>query len=304
MKLGYVGLGKMGLNMVARLLEKGHEVVAWNRSPEPREEAEKLGAQVVERIEDIAKQLEPPRVVWLMLPAGEVTEEKLNELVPHLEREDLVIEGANSFYKDSLRRAKMLSEHGIRFMDVGVSGGPRGAREGACLMIGGAREDFESMEPLFRDIAAPNAYQHLGPVGAGHFAKMVHNGVEYGMMEAIAEGAAVLEASDFNFDLRKVFDVYNHRSVIESRLVGWAKSALEEYPGLEDIKEEISHSGEGEWTVKTAKELGIPVPIIEESFQVRVRSGKEPKENPKASFRNRMVSALRGQFGGHDVKKT
>lgn len=304
MKLGYVGLGKMGLNMVARLLEKGHEVVAWNRSPEPREKAQKLGAETVERVEDVAKHLQPPRVVWFMLPAGEVTEEKLNGLLPHLEKGDLVIDGANSFYKDSMRRAKMLAEQGIRFMDVGVSGGPRGAREGACLMIGADKKDFGKMEPLLRDIAAPNAYQHLGPVGVGHFAKMVHNGIEYGMMEAIAEGAAVLEASEFNHDLAKVFDLYNHRSVIESRLVGWAAQALKDNPELEDIKDKIGHSGEGKWTVEAARELGIPVPVIEESFQVRLRSGREPKENPKVSFRNKMVSALRGQFGGHDVKKT
>lgn len=293
----------MGLNMVARLLEKGHEVVVWNRSPEPRQEAEKLGAESVEQIEEVVRHLEVPRVVWFMLPAGKVTEEMLTTLVPHLKAGDLVIDGANSFYKDTLRRAKMLAQQGIRFMDVGVSGGPNGARNGACLMVGGEQKDYEELEPLFRDLAAQDAYRYMGKAGAGHFVKMVHNGIEYGMMEAIAEGAAVLHGSKFGLDLERVFDVYNHRSVIESRLVGWAKQALEEYPDFEGVKSEISHSGEGEWTVQAAKELGIPVPIIEESFQVRVRSGEEPKNNPKTSFRNKMVSALRGQFGGHEVTK-
>lgn len=303
MKIGYVGLGKMGLGMVERLLDNGHEVVVWNRSPGPRQEAEKYGAKAVATILELVNKLAAPRVVWLMLPAGEVTEEHIKIFEGSLQKGDLIIDGANSYYEDSMRRAKELARKGIKFMDVGTSGGPKGAREGACLMVGGEREDFNRLKSLFSDLAAPGAYALLGPVGAGHFTKMVHNGIEYGMMQALAEGAAVLKASPFNLDLKEVFNLYNRRSVIESRLVGWAKKAIEEDRELSSISEKIDHTGEGEWTIGAAKGLGIPVPVIRESFEVRVRSDKEPKENSKVIFRNKMVSALRGQFGGHAVKK-
>ncbi|MDO8503459.1 MAG: decarboxylating 6-phosphogluconate dehydrogenase [bacterium] len=303
MEIGYIGLGKMGLGMVQRLLEAGHKVVAWNRSREPREEAKRYGARVADTIEELVNALTKPRVVWLMLPAGEITEQHIKKVAQLLDKGDLVIDGGNSFFKDSMRRAKSLSEKGIGFMDVGTSGGPGGARAGACLMIGGQIEDFNRLKNLFQDIAAPEAYELLGNVGAGHFAKMVHNGIEYGMMEAIGEGAAVLTESEFDYDLEKVFDLYNRRSVVESRLVGWAKTALSEDPELSSVTSEIAHSGEGEWTVQTAKEQNVPIPVIEESFKVRVRSARESKENPKVVFRNKMVSALRGQFGGHAVKK-
>ncbi len=303
MEIGYIGLGKMGLGMVRRLLKARHKVVPWNRSREPQEEARRYGAEVVDTIEELVNALEKPRVVWFMLPAGEVTGEHIKKVAQLLDKGDLIIDGGNSFYKDSIRRAMELEEKGIGFMDVGTSGGPEGAREGACLMIGGRPKDFNRLKGLFQDIAAPGAYALLGLVGAGHFAKMVHNGIEYGMMEAVAEGAAVLTKSEFDYDLEKIFDLYNRRSVIESRLVGWAKSALSEDPELSSVTSEISHSGEGEWTVQTAKEQGVPVPVIEESLRVRVRSAHESKENPKVVFRNKMVSALRGQFGGHAVRK-
>ncbi len=298
MKLGYVGLGKMGKNMVLRLHEQGIEIVAWNRSPEPREEVKKAGVNTAESVQELIKQLEAPRIVWLMLPQGEPTDAILHEITPLLSAGDLVIDGANSFYKDTLRRSEDLAKKNIRFMDVAVSGGPRGAREGACLMIGGEKTDVEQIMPIIAAAAAPQAWQHFGPVGAGHFAKMVHNGIEYGMMQAIAEGAAVLKNSQFKYDLAQVFNLYNHRSVIESRLVGWGEAAFKDDPELENISSTISHTGEGEWTIKTAKELGVAIPVIEESFKVRVRSANEPE-----NFRNKVVSALRGQFGGHKVEK-
>jgi len=298
MKIGYVGLGKMGKNMVLRLLEQGVEVVAWNRSPEPREEVAKAGAKTVEQVIDLANALPAPRTIWLMLPQGAPTDEILHELTPHLASGDLVIDGGNAFYKDTLRHAEELKAHGIRFMDIGVSGGPKGAREGACLMIGGADEDVAQIHELIEKAAAPDAYQHFGPAGAGHFAKMVHNGIEYGMMQALAEGAAILKQSQFNYDLAQVFNLYNHRSVIESRLVGWAEAALKNDPELSNISSSIKYTGEGEWTIATAKELGIDVPVIEDSFTVRVKSAEEPE-----NFRNKVVSALRGQFGGHAVTK-
>lgn len=298
MELGYIGLGKMGKNMVLHLLDQGVVVHAWNRSAEPRQEVQTRGAQVHETVKDLISSLKSPRVVWFMLPNGQPTDDMLQEALPHLETGDLVIDGGNSFYKDSLRHAEELKKYGIHFMDIGTSGGPRGAREGACLMMGGEQSDFARIEELAKLIAAPGAYQHLGPVGAGHFAKMVHNGIEYGMMQAIAEGAAVLKASSFGYDLKQVFDVYNHHSVIESRLVEWSGQALATDPELEHVSSRIAHTGEGAWTVDAASELGVGVPVITESLEVRRRSESEPE-----SFRNKMVSAMRGQFGGHEVGK-
>lgn len=301
MKIGYIGLGKMGKNMVLRFLEQGIEVVAWNRSKEPLNEVVAKGAEIANDIKDLVKKIESPRIVWLMLPAGDITDEILNVVAPLLKAGDLVIDGANSFYKDTLRRGAKLKEKGIRFMDIGVSGGPDGARNGACLMVGGEKEDYEKVLPIIKSASAPDAYGLFGELGSGHFAKMVHNGIEYGMMEAIAEGASVLKNSQFKLDLVKIFEIYNNKSVIESRLVGWTKNALETDPELSDISAKIDASGEGEWTVNTAKEIEIEVPIIEESHNVRIKS-KLANQNPRNEFRNKVVSAMRGQLGHHDVK--
>lgn len=302
MKIGYIGLGKMGKNMVLNLLEKGIEVVAWNRSSEPREEVKAAGAQTVENPEEIIPKLETPRIVWLMLPAGETTDGFIDKILPLLSPGDLLIDGANSFYKDTLRRVEKIKPTGVRFMDIGVSGGPKGARTGACLMIGGEKADVEEIKELILAVSAKDAWGYFGRVGAGHFAKMVHNGIEYGMMEAIAEGAAILKASDFNFNLADVFRVYNNRSVIESRLVGWTQEALEEDPELSEYLSKIGHTGEGGWTIKTAEELGVDPEVIEKSFEVRVESGSVDENSPDG-FRNKAVSAMRGKFGGHSVKK-
>ncbi len=303
MKIGYIGLGRMGKNMVLRLLEQGVEVVAWNRSAGPLEEVVKTGAVGVKSMEDLVKELKAPRIIWLMLPAGAVTDEYLDKLLPLLSPGDLVIDGANSFYKDTLKRDQKITATGVHFMDIGVSGGPAGARAGACLMIGGVKEDVERVMEIVRAASAPDAWGHFGPVGAGHFAKMVHNGIEYGMMEAIGEGAAILKYGPFKLDLAEVFRVYQHRSVIESRLVGWALEALTEDPDLKETSSEIRSSGEGEWTVNTAKELGVPTPVLEGAVVVRQDSNKDP-ENSVAGFRNKVVSAQRGKFGQHPVKKS
>lgn len=327
MKIGYIGLGKMGKGMVLNLLEKGIEVVAWNRSPEPREEVKRAGAETVENVEDVVKVLRegiasstssPTHpssgsrnddvggeniIVWLMLPAGETTDEFIDKILPLLKPGDLLIDGANSFYKDSIRRGEALRSKDIRFMDIGVSGGPKGARTGACLMIGGEKEDVEEIKELILAASAPDAWGHFGSVGAGHFAKMIHNGIEYGMMQAIAEGAAILKSSDFNLDLNDIFRVYNNKSVIESRLVGWTREALEEDPELSEYSSKINHTGEGEWTVIAAKELGVDPVVIEDSFKVRVNSASDEENSPNG-FRNKAVSAMRGKFGGHSVKKT
>ncbi len=293
MKLGFIGLGKMGGGMVEHLGEQGHEVVAWNRSEHPLKN--------VETVEELVRKLETPRIVWLMLPNGEVIDEFLGKLVGQLNEGDLIIDGGNSFYKDSIRRGEKLRQVGIGFMDVGVSGGPGGARNGACLMIGGEKNDYVRLEWLWQALAAPKAYAYLGKAGAGHFAKMIHNGIEYGMMEAIAEGAATLRFADFGYRLAEVFRIYNQKSVIESRLVGWAEEAFREDKDLREIAAKIDHTGEGEWTVKTAEELGVEVPVIKKSFEVRVKSGQDDPQSADG-FRNKVVSALRGKFGGHPVK--
>ncbi|MBI2040387.1 decarboxylating 6-phosphogluconate dehydrogenase [Candidatus Microgenomates bacterium] len=309
MKIGFIGLGRMGSNMVLNLLEKGVEVVAWNRSPEPVEEVVKAGAMGAKSIDDLVSKLEQPRIIWLMVTAGEVVDEVLNQLIDKLSPNDLVIDGGNSFYKDTLRRAEMLSKKGIHFMDVGTSGGIEGARHGACLMVGGSREDYERILPVLKAAAAPDAYGLVGKVGAGHFAKTIHNGIEYGMMEAIGEGAAILKASPFNYDLREVFRIYNTGSIIESRLVGWTLAELKADHELSNISSVIGSAGgggktkgEGHWTVELAKEMGIDVPVIEASVKVRDESEKD-REDSANGFRNKVVAAMRWQFGQHPVKK-
>lgn len=300
MTIGYIGLGKMGKNMVLHLLEQGEKVVAYNRSLEPLQEVVTAGAIAATSIEDLVTKLRSnggPVIIWLMLKAGPVTDEHIDILRNLLAAGDLIIDGGNSHFKDTLRRAETLQAKNIHFMDVAVSGGPNGARTGACLLIGGEGQDFELVKPLIEKIAAPTAFAHLGKAGAGHFAKMVHNGIEYGMMQAIAEGAAVLKASEFNYNFSKVFEIYNNRSVIESKLIGWTKGVFDENPELTDVSSAIGMLGEGEWTVNTAKELGIPVPIIEGSVKVRIDSVTEPE-----NFRNKVVTAIRGAFGGHSTK--
>jgi 6-phosphogluconate dehydrogenase len=296
-KIGFIGIGKMGKNLVLRLLENNIKVVAWNRSPEPVNEVVQFGAQKADNFPDLVNKLSGPRIIWLMLPAGTIVDDIINQLLPLLSPNDLIIDGGNSFYKDSIRRGKILEDKGIRFMDFGVSGGPSGARNGACLMIGGDTNDYQEILPIITIVSAPDAYKLVGPTGAGHFVKMVHNGIEYGMVEAIAEGSAILEKAPFQLNLSNIFTLYNQHSVIESRLVGWTKDAFMENPKLTGISSIISHTGEADWTVKTAKELGIEVPVIESSLNVRVDSEKIPE-----NFRNKVISALRGKFGQHKTK--
>jgi 6-phosphogluconate dehydrogenase len=297
MELGYVGLGKMGFNMVEHLLEKGHSVVVFDKNEEAVKNISKRGAHAAGSLQAMIAALTPPRLVWIMVPYQAV-DAVLRELMSLLQKGDTIIDGGNSPYKESMRRARELDSKGIDFLDVGVSGGPAGARNGACLMIGGSKNRFDHLEGLFRDISADQGYGHVGGSGAGHFVKMVHNGIEYGMMQSIAEGFAVMKASNFDLNLVRIAGVYNRKSVIESRLVGWLKSAFEEHgETLDDISGSVSQSGEGLWTVEAAKELGIPTPIIEGSFQFRVQSQKTP------SYTGQIVSALRNQFGGHEVLK-
>ncbi len=299
-EIGILGLGKMGAGIALQLIEKGWKVHGYNRTKSVTTKLAEKGVQAHDDIKSVIASLSTPRIIWLMLPAGQVIDDTLEQLLPQLSKGDIVIDGGNSFYKDSVRRSDMLKSRGVRFMDIGVSGGPSGARHGACLMVGGEKSDYILLEPLLRDISAKSAYGYFGKPGAGHFVKMIHNGIEYGMMQSIAEGAMILKNSDYDFDLAEVFRIYNMRSVIESRLVGWTREALLDNPELANISAKIKSSGEGEWTIKTAREMGLDVPVIEKSFDVRQESETVKSDQP-AAFRNKVVSAQRHKFGQHDV---
>ncbi|TSC79832.1 MAG: 6-phosphogluconate dehydrogenase [Parcubacteria group bacterium Gr01-1014_29] len=295
MKLGYIGLGKMGLNMVERLVERRHEVVVFDQDDAAMQQAAWKGAAKAQSIWNLVDSLERPRLIWLMVPHKAV-DAVLKDLVPRLHDGDTIIDGGNSFYKDSERRHKEFAARDIYFLDAGVSGGPQGAREGACVMVGGDEKIFKKYETLFKDIAVENGYAHVGKSGAGHFVKMVHNGIEYGMMQSLAEGFAVLKNAPYPLNLSEVARLYNERSVIESRLVGWLKEAYEKHgEELDAVSGSVGQTGEGMWTAETAKEFGISVPVIETSVEFR----KQSETNP--SYIGKILSALRNTFGGHDV---
>ncbi|NOZ42891.1 MAG: decarboxylating 6-phosphogluconate dehydrogenase [Alphaproteobacteria bacterium] len=305
MKIGYIGLGKMGLAMVKRLLEQGHEVVATDPDEAARKEAAAIGAATIANISEFRDTLPGEKFIWIMVP-HQIVDSVLNELKSLLNQGDVVIDGGNSNYKETVRRAAEFNACGLVYMDVGVSGGPNGARNGACMMVGGPRDKFDKYQQLFRDLSVKDGYSYMGEAGAGHFVKMIHNGIEYGMMQAIGEGFEILKASAFDLNLTEITRVYNHGSVIESRLIGWLQQAYRE--GNEDltaISGEVSHSGEGQWTVEEAKDCRvsatetrvIPVPVIEAALQFRIDSARNP------SYTGQVVSALRNQFGGHIVSK-
>lgn len=298
MELGLVGLGRMGMNMARRLLEGGHRVVVFNRSPGPVEEARRYGAVGTASLAELAEQLTPPRVVWLMLPTGAPTTQMLDALLPLLQPGDLVVDGANAHYRDSQRRARELAARGLRFVDAGVSGGVWGRELGYCLMVGGAPEDVQRLEPVLRTLAPPDGYAHVGPAGAGHFVKMVHNAIEYGMLQAIGEGFELLHASEFPLDLRQIAHLWNQGSVVRSWLMELAERAFAADPGLEAIRGYVEDTGYGRWTVQDAVERAVPVPAIALALFARFRSRQED------SFSARVVAALRQQFGGHAVHQT
>ena len=298
MKLGYIGLGKMGLAMVENLIEHNHEVIATNRSEPAIKKAEAAGAVAAYSLEELVVSLqnEGRKIIWLMVP-WQAVDGVLKELTPLLAEGDLVIDGGNSPYQETIRRAKELTDLGITFMDIGVSGGPGGARNGACMMTGGEKKDFLLLESLIKDLCVENGYGYMGKHGAGHFVKMVHNGIEYGMMQAIGEGFEVMKkAPEFEIDLESVVGVYNNGSVIESSLIGWLADGFKKYgTELEEVSGEVSHSGEGLWTVEAAKRNNVPVPIIEGSLRFR----EDSQGNP--SYTGKVVSVQRNMFGGHDV---
>lgn len=297
MELGMIGLGRMGANMVQRLLNGGHRVVAYDRNPEATRAAEAMGAQPASSLDDLTKALSEPRVVWIMVPAGDPVDQTIEALIPNLSRGDIIVDGGNSRYRDSLRRARELSEKGLHFLDAGTSGGIWGLKVGYCLMVGGEDEAFRAVEPAFKTLAPEGGYAHVGPSGAGHFAKMIHNGIEYAMMEGYAEGFEILEASSFDFDLRQLAGLWNHGSVVRSWLLELAESAFEKDPGLSGIRGYVDDSGEGRWTVFEAIDEDVPAPAIALSLMARFRSRQEE------SFGAKVLAALRNEFGGHAVRR-
>ncbi len=297
MQLGMVGLGRMGANMTLRLLRGGHAVVAYDRSSETVSSLGKQGTDAVFTLEELVQKLIPPRHVWLMVPAGSPVTETIGALIPLLESGDAIIDGGNSNYRDSIRRAEELSVKGLHFIDCGTSGGIWGLENGFCLMIGGDEGAFRRMEPIFATLAPPDGYAHVGPPGAGHFVKMVHNGIEYGMLQAYAEGYEILHAStDFKLDLRQVSELWNHGSVVRSWLNELAERAFARDGRLAGIRGYVEDSGEGRWTVEEAMRLNVPAPVITLSLLARLRSRQEE------SFGAKLIAALRKEFGGHAVK--
>jgi 6-phosphogluconate dehydrogenase len=299
MELGMIGLGRMGANMIERLLKGGHRVVGHARRQESVNRVVEKGAEGAYSLEELVSKLKPRRVIWLMIPAGNPVDKTIQALMPLLDADDVIIDGGNSFYKDNVRRAEMLKEKNIHYVDAGTSGGIWGLAEGYSMMVGGEKEIVDTLRPIFETLApAPDkGWGHVGPNGAGHFVKMVHNGIEYGMMQAYAEGFALMERKEeFNLDLHQIAEVWRHGSVVRSWLLDLAAEALEENPGLEGIAPHVSESGEGRWTVLEAVEQRMAAPVITLSLMQRFLSQDEE------GFPNKMLAVLRNKFGGHDIK--
>ena len=298
MQLAMIGLGKMGGNMVERLMKHGHSLVAFDRDPAVVSKYQSLGAAPAKDLADIVRQMSSPRVIWIMVPAGKPVDSTIDTLLPLLAKGDILIDGGNSFYKDSVARAERLASAGIRFIDSGTSGGVWGLENGYCLMVGGEREAVAHCEPIFTALAPEGGYAHVGPAGAGHFVKMVHNGVEYGMLQAYAEGYEILSASRRfpTLDLHQIAELWQHGSVVRSWLNELAVNAFQKDPKLSALKGFVADSGEGRWTVAEAIEEDVPAPVITLSLLMRLRSRQDD------SFGAKVIAALRNEFGGHAVK--
>ena len=297
MKLAIVGLGRMGANMARRLMRDGHEIVVHNRSREPIDELASEGAIPAYSFDEIVEQLESPRVVWLMVPAGDPVDQQIDELVPRLDRGDIIVDGGNSRFHDTLERHERLKAESIHYVDAGTSGGIWGLEIGFNLMVGASDESFSIIEPALKSLAPKDGYLHVGPTGSGHYVKMVHNGIEYGIMQAYAEGFEILESSRFDLDLHAIANLWNNGSVIRSWLLELAASAFEEDPHLDELEGWVNDSGEGRWTVEESIALDVPAPTIYMALASRFYSRDEN------AFSHRVLAALRNQFGGHAVKK-
>ena len=296
MKIGLVGLGKMGHNLALNLKDNGHEVIGFDLSEESRTAAEKKGITTVVSLSEQISRLSAPRILWLMVPSGAATQAVIDEALNLLEPGDVLIDAGNSNYKDSVRHGKVCAGKGINFLDVGTSGGTSGARYGACLMIGGDQKAYDLLAEVFDQVSCEDGCVYVGPAGAGHFMKMVHNGVEYGMMEAIGEGFAIMREAPFDYDLAAVAKNWNHGSVVRSWLMELAEAQLTEHPDLADIKGIVAASGEAKWTVEAALAEEVPAPVITQALFER-NASQMGEEN----FSNKMVSALRNGFGGHAI---
>lgn len=296
MKIGFVGLGKMGANMVERLLLGGHEVVAYNRSEGKVLEAVAKGAIGSTSIEDLCNKLEGRKVVWLMVPSGQAVDDNIAETVKYLNPGDIIVDGGNSYWRDTQARNKKVAELGFEYLDCGTSGGVWGLQNGYCLMYGGKKEAIDFILPVLETLAPAGGHTYCGESGAGHFVKMVHNGIEYGMMQAYAEGFEIMEKSPFNIDLEKVTGIWQHGSVVRSWLLDLANLAFKEDPKLENVKDYVADSGEGRWTVQTAIDFDVPAHVITTSLFNRFQSRQDE------SFAMKTLSALRNKFGGHEMK--
>jgi 6-phosphogluconate dehydrogenase len=296
MELGIRGLGRMGMGIARRLARAGHRVVAFDRKAEWMAEAQKAGVIGAASLEDVPNSLSPPRAVWLMVPAGKPVEDTIAQLLPCLTSGDIVIDGGNSNYRDTVRRAQELDERGIALLDVGTSGGIWGEKEGYCLMIGGDKQAVDRLRPIFDSLAQADGWLHAGPTGAGHFVKMVHNGIEYGLMQSYAEGFELMQASDFGLDLARIAHLWNHGAVVRGWLLELAEAALSKNPDLSGVLPYVEDSGEGRWTVHESIDRGVPAGVIALSLFNRFLSRQED------SFAARLLAALRQQFGGHEVK--
>lgn len=293
MQIGLVGLGKMGLNLGLNLKDHDHDVIGFDLSKEARAKADEEKINTVDSMDALINKLDGRKVLWVMVPSGEPTEETVNILLDKLEAGDILIEAGNSNFNDSIRRAQKAKEKDIKYLDVGTSGGTSGARNGACLMIGGDKEAYAFLEPVFKDISIEKGYLHAGENGSGHFLKMVHNGIEYGMMQAIGEGFQLVEESNFDFNLPDVASIWNHGSVIRGWLMELAQSQFEQSPKLANYRGIVAASGEAKWTVETALNMEVAVPVIALSLMMRNRSQEDD------SFSAKVVAALRNGFGGH-----
>jgi len=297
MRIGFIGLGRMGANMVRRLIRDGHEIVVYNRTPEKTTEIAGEGATPSFSIQELVSKLEKPRAVWVMVPAGDATEAQIHELMAHLEPGDTIIDGGNTNFHDDVRRQAMLKEKGLHYVDAGTSGGIWGLELGYCLMVGGEGDAVTPLEPIFKSLAPEGGYLHVGGPGAGHYVKMVHNGIEYGLMQAYAEGFEIMHASDYDLDLAGISELWMQGSVVRSWLLELAGRAFRANgPDLDQIKGFVEDSGEGRWTVQEAIDHDVPAPVITLSLLTRFRSRQDD------SYGAKVLAALRNEFGGHAVK--